>query len=503
MNPKSRFKALFYIMRMAVLLLSFLTVSTSLGLAGPLLPAGDTVLRHDIQVLADRGIITGPVTSWPLAWGPILSQISQFDLSEPQSPDVEASLMRVRTRARWETRMNAITFSATVGGAEAPAQIRSFENTPRESVELGGGMSMTTDRFTVSLNGQVVDQARGSGEVRADGSILGIAIGNYLVSANTLDRWWGPGWDGSIILSNNARPIPAISVDRTFTDAFASKWLRWIGPWDISLIMGQLESLRAVPRARFLGMRFNFRPLPSLELGLSRSAQWCGDGRPCNASTLLDLLLGQDNAGDGGVVANNEPGNQLAGLDFRWSVPRIGLPIALYGQFIGEDEAGGFPSRYLGQVGAELSGSWRRDWSWRWYGEFSGTSCQFHESSPIFDCGYNHSIYQTGYRYRGRSIGHGADNDAELLSTGLLLAAADGLQWQLKLRAGELNRGGAPESRNSLTATPMDIDSLDILHSRPFADGTLALGVGYERLDSPGTSSGGDMRLFFQWRSGY
>ena len=25
------------------------------------------------------------------------------------------------------------------------------------------------------------------------------------------DRWWGPGWDGSLILSNNARPIPAIT----------------------------------------------------------------------------------------------------------------------------------------------------------------------------------------------------------------------------------------------------------------------------------------------------
>jgi hypothetical protein len=59
----------------------------------------------------------------------------------------------------------------------------------------------------------------------------------------------------------------------------------------------------------------NFRPIPSLEIGLSRSAQFCGDGRPCGLSEFWDLFIGNDND----QSLEEQPGNQLAGFDARWS----------------------------------------------------------------------------------------------------------------------------------------------------------------------------------------
>ena len=53
----------------------------SQALAGPNIPAGDLVLRHDIQRLADYGVIKGPVSTWPLGWGPIVEDISRVDSS--------------------------------------------------------------------------------------------------------------------------------------------------------------------------------------------------------------------------------------------------------------------------------------------------------------------------------------------------------------------------------------------------------------------------------------
>ncbi len=138
---------------------------------------------------------------------------------------------------------------------------------------------------------------------------------------------------------------------------------------------GQLESERAVPNAQFWGMRVNFRPLQGLEIGLSRSAQWCGDGRPCGFDMFWDLLLGKDNVGDDGTTPENEPGNQMAGFDARWTNMWFGTPVSLYGQMIGEDEAGGFPSRYLAQFGIEGSGITRGQTSYRWFAEIAGTSC--------------------------------------------------------------------------------------------------------------------------------
>jgi len=304
-----------------------------------------------------------------------------------------------------------LTLPAMRGILPAFALLWSFQAAAGPNI-APGDLAWIGDRLSIQLNAQVVASPADGEDYRADGSAVAVILGNFSISANTLDRWWGPGWDGSLILANNARPIPALSIDRNFTDAFESKWLRWLGPWDLAVHFGQFESDRHVPNTRFFGMRFNFKPFPSLEIGLSRTAQWCGDGRPCGLDTFIDLLLGKDNVGDDGIDLSNEPGNQLAGIDIRWATTVFKQPIAVYGQFIGEDEAGGFPSRYLGQLGLETSGMLGTRWPYRWFGELAGTSCDFYQSTEIFNCACDHGIYETGYRYRGRVVGHAYDNDA-------------------------------------------------------------------------------------------
>ena len=468
--------------------------------AGPFIDPGDLALRHDIQRLSDRNIIKGPVTTWPLAWGPLLDDLGDVDVSS-LPPSIADSVLRLRHRAQIETQSNVLGFQAELGLAAEPTRIRGFRDTPRGEVEVSAGAEWLGDWLSAELNVQYVDGDPEVDEYRADGSMLGIVAGNWSISANTLERWWGPGWDGSLILSNNARPIPSLSVDRLFTDPFESRWLSWLGPWDLSVTFGQLESVREIPNAQFFGMRFTFRPLRSLEIGLSRSAHWCGDGRPCDAGTFFDLLIGNDNRGDPGVTGDNEPGNQLAGIDLRYTPPLFDHAFAVYGQFIGEDEAGGFPSRFLGLIGGEWSGYVLDRWSARLFAEFAGTSCQFHESSELFNCAYNHGTYETGYRYRGRVIGHGADNDARLVSVGALFVDAGRFEWHALLRYGKLNRGGPADARNSLTPTPLDIHSVDVIHRRPLIVGDAEIGLGYESIDgSPSAAFASDARIYLQWR---
>ncbi len=485
--------------RLALLLACF---SFANALAGPYIPAGDLLLRHDIQLLADAGVIKGPTTTWPLAWGPILEDIRDADALNLK-PAVSDALLRVRNRASWETRSKELTYAAKAGVADNATRIRSFQNTPRGKIELGAGISWIDDWFSVELNVQGVDSDQDDDELRADDSLIGVVVGNWSVAASTQQRWWGPGWDGSLILSNNTRPIPSLTIDRIFTDAFETRWLSWLGPWDFSVMFGQLERERAVPNAQFFGMRFNFRPIPSLEVGLSRSAQWCGENRPCDAGTFVDLFLGRDNIGDAGVGADNEPGNQMAGVDFRWSPSFFGMPVSAYGQFIGEDEAGGFPSRYLVQVGLEGSGYLRDKWSYRWFAELAGTSCDFIHDD-LFNCGYRQSIYRSGYTFRGRIIGHGADNDARLVSVGWIMVDEQDSQWRALMRFGDLNRAGAVDATHTLTATPQELAGIDISHSRVFSFGVIDLGVGFEQLDDQATGTTlSDQRLYLQWRSSY
>lgn len=478
-------------------------LAVSSASAGPMMPAGDLALRHDIQRLADSGVIRGTVTTWPMAWAPVLEALDAADATELPADIVDA-LLRVRARANWETRDSELTFTTKVGFSDNPTRIRSFQDTPRGETEISAGAAWIDDWFAADVNLQYVDSEQDDDEFRVDDTYVGVVAGNWSIAGSTQQRWWGPSWDGSIILSNNARPFPAIVIDRVFTDPFETRWLSWIGPWDLSVLFGQLEKEREIPDAQFFGMRFNFRPLPSLEIGLSRTAIWCGDGRPCDASTFADLLIGRDNRGVDGIDESNEPGNQLAGYDIRWTPRFLGRSVSLYVQMIGEDEAGGLPSKYLGQFGVEWSGYLAKRWSARAFAEFSEPVCQFYEDSEVHNCAYNHVIYRTGYRYRGRSIGHGADSDAEIVSAGMILVDAQDTQWRANIRFGKLNAGGRPDVRHSLTPTEQDILSVDVSHARAFSLGTVEIGAGYEEIDDLASGrSDGDARFYVQWRNGF
>jgi hypothetical protein len=251
-------------------------------------------------------------------------------------------------------------------------------------------------------------------------------------------------------------------------------------------------------------MRIAFRPFSSLELGLSRTSQLCGDGRPCGFDTYWDMFWGQDNLDEDDPNADpgDEPGNQLAGFDARWSPGFLERSMAFYAQAIGEDEADFLPSAYLGQLGMEWSGYLFNRWSSRWFLEYAGTKCEFFRNDERANCAYNHGIYQTGYRYKGRSIGHGADNDSDIISMGWVMTDPDEIEWRVLLRGGKLNDEGEPDEANSLTPTEQEIASVTFAHARNFAFGRLELGVGYEWLDDLASGEDEDeATVYLIWRS--
>ena len=102
-------------------------------------------------------------------------------------------------------------------------------------------------------------------------------------------------------------------------------------------------------------MRVEVRPTltDGLEIGFFRMIQLGGEGRPEGLKTWADAFLSQDNYGanTGNNNRSLEPGNQLAGIDLRWKV--LDLPVALYGQVVGEDEDKFLPNCLMFQYGLE------------------------------------------------------------------------------------------------------------------------------------------------------
>ncbi len=465
------------------------------GFAGPWLNPGDAGLRHDLEVLADRGVLRGPITSWPLSWADIARDVLDVDLLEGLDPTTQACLLRVQREARRMTSAGDTRSTVRAAASGHPRMLRTFSDTPREEAEVQAAVEWTGRRFATNLQAGVVGDPDDGQHLRPDGSYVGAHLGNFMLSAGFMERWWGPGWEGSLILSNNARPIPALSVERNYSDAFKSPWLSWIGPWRANILLGQLEGHRAdFAHTRFLAMRISFKPLRQLEIALSRSAQWCGAGRPCGLQTLGDLLAGRDND----QPASEQPGNQMAGYDVRWGFGSI--PLALYAQYIGEDEANGLPSKFLGLGGAEVWGS--SPWGqWRWHAEYADTSCSFSRQAAIFNCAYENSIYRGGYRYRGRAIGHALDNDGRMLSMGALLIDGAGRRWELLLRDVDLNRDATvPQLSHTVAPLAAKLTNIELSHGRELTAGRLQVGIGFDDYGrAPRGSSASQVRGFVQW----
>lgn len=466
--------------------------------ADPWLAPGDEGLRSDLLLLADAGILRGPVTTWPISWPDIARDV----LSAPESGLDEAigdALARVRRLARDASGYGFTGLGLRVSGASEPQTLRGFADTPRETGELALRASWLTDHFAVNLQGAYVADPADGQEVRPDGSYLGVNFGNFMLSAGFMERWWGPGWDGGLILSTNARPIPSITLERNYTDPFKSKLLSWLGPWRASIAMGEAESSGVpVANVRFFAARFNFKPRPWLEFGLTRTAQWCGGDRECDWSTFVDMVLGNDNQVQDGAATAEQPGNQMAGYDLRLRSPWRVLPLAVYTQLIGEDEAGGLPSKFIGQFGLETWGS-NRFASWRLRAEYSGTACNFSRQAPQYDCAYRNSIYPQGYAYRGRIIGHAMDNDSRMYSIAALLTRPNGDVASLLVRRAEINRDGGG---HAISAVPLDVDNVELRYSRGLGAGKINIGVGYES-PATGTDSSSPMHGFVAWQQGF
>lgn len=395
--------------------------------------AGDLGLRHDLQLLVDGGVFNLPTTTWPIPWRDIageLERTSDAKLTEAQA----AAAARLRSRLQTASREGA-TAAVGAAGAEQPVQMRGFADTPREDAEIGGNLTWQANRFSMRATVTAVANASDGKDVRFDGSYVGGLWGNVLISAGFIDKWWGPGYDGSLILSNDARPVPAITIERASSAPFKTRWLSWLGPVRAIVTFGQLEGDRNdAPHAGLFGLRVAAKPLPQLEIAASRTAQLCGEGRPCGLGTWWDMLTGVDN----NQPLDQQPGNQLGGFDVRWAFRSI--PLALYVQAIGEDEANFMPSKYLGLLGAETWGG-SASYSWRAYLEYANTACDFTRSEQVYGCAYESSIYTDGYLHRGRPIGHAADRDAELVSGGVVLLTHSGT-WTARVMGGQLNRGG-------------------------------------------------------------
>jgi len=477
-------------MKKALLLTILASAVFNQAISAPWVEVDDMSLRVDIQLLADSGIINVPVTTYPLMWASIAPSIEQTNYS--QLSEIQKMAF---SHIKREMNKATLTGSKTKMGlyaASGTRQFSSFGNSDYEKIKIRASKEYINNNLAGKIQVNTrdgYDEFTGSNKTNFDGSFIAYKLGNWVVDAGAIEQWWGPGVDTSLIMSNNARPLPAIAVRRNDSAAFESPWLSWIGPWTLTAQMAQLESNRFVPDAKLWSSRATFRPFSQLEIGVAWSYQWGGKGQPNSIENFVRGLLGEVECVNGQATCDElfqtKLGNQLAGFDARWGDTIAGIPYAIYGQMIGEDspKPGTIQitdKSFLWGIETQFSIGQQRIFTNLEYSDTQANCGPRGDTSQ--DCFYEHSIYKSGYRYYRRSIGSTYDNDAETLVLTLFGQQVNGNSWQVKFRNLDLNTNNRdlypndPALGNGVSKIAKQIDQLDLQYQFEVFEGRLTLG---------------------------
>lgn len=404
------------------------------GLCSPWIGTLEPQLHQDLQVLVEWGVLDASVSSYPVPWKGIARQLEMLQVQTLASiPAISAKRLKHYLKAHKRQIGQSVI---SLYGASDDSRFIEFNGAQADKVTF----SITKEFYSSRWAGQISANYERGGESHFDQSFLAYQFGDWNLRVGSLDQWWGPAQSSSLIMSNNAKPVPAISFSRSQATRSKNQWLQYLGPWFFTAQMGQLESERAVPNTKLWMTRFNFTPITGLELGFSWSAMWGGKGQPNSFNDWVKVVTFRSECESReatcDIAFDSKLGNHIAGFDFKYSVMLFEQPFNLYGQRIGEDAA----DFYRVTDNANLLGVSTYLWGSKVYIETSDTNVACGNlGSDIKNCYYEDDIYQSGYRRYGRAIGSTFETDTKMLSIGINKNFSDGDLFELVINRISLN----------------------------------------------------------------
>jgi len=179
-----------------------------------------------------------------------------------------------------------------------------------------------------------------------DRSYLQFNKGIATYGVGKVDRHWSFSNNTSLILSKNARPFESIYLK--LENKFGYDWLPSKANWSFEAFNGFTKGSLNKSEAMLLGIRGIISPFKGLDFELIQTSQWGGDEYSNGISALGSAIFFDSNEG------SNRNINKMAGFGISYLIPISIMPLRIYGQTIGEDEAGNLPSCYAYLAGLEL-----------------------------------------------------------------------------------------------------------------------------------------------------
>lgn len=264
---------------------------------------------------------------------------------------------------------------------------------------------------------------------------LGLKLGRFSI-------WYGPGYHGSLLLSDNSQPFETIELKNRRPFYFPGIF-EYIGQWNMQFFLSRLEKDRHFPRALITGTRVEVYSLPYLGLGINHTAMFGGEGNGGYSFNRFYNALFATGAG-----TDSDRINHLASFDLQFILPHalhqyfpISNGLKLYAEIGAEDNLPGFEFIHRGYLfGAYLPGIFQL--------EDTDLRIEFAQTDPVW---YEHGILKSGYKYKENIIGHHMGTDARDYFLELSKRILENLRLKIAFDYEErLRANPATEKRNEL-----------------------------------------------------
>ena len=431
------------------------------SIASPWAEVGDNQLRADIELLQAAGVVDDVTTQWPLPWQSLLLDLSRADMAV-QSASVQAAAGRVLAQAQAATAPGLAAW-ASLDATNKPGLVYGFDGMSRGEGQAQLSLEGTSGIFSgrVSL-GAITQNYRGNTvKLMPDGSYGAVRLGDALIYAGYLDHWWGPGQISALQLSNDARPMPQVGIERAQTTASSWPMLRWLGPWQAEVFLGYLDGPRIQTDTYYSAARLTIHPLPGFEAAIARTEEFCGQGHAC--VPLRDYFHFANNP-----LSANATSDELA-FDFKYSDTMGEVPYQVYMQLMNEDYSWFNHSGTSHLFGASIfiPAPYNPIKLTAEFTDSISTRHPFSFGDNLYGFSYTNGTFPDGMRYRDRTLGFSLDDDSTLASLQGSWTDAGGRFYELAVHHATIGNSHSVGA-NIVSFTPVVVNMGEARVSLPF-----------------------------------
>lgn len=228
---------------------SILLISSNVY-SSPWIEASDPFLRSSMVALSDGAVLYGVTSTFPLRWSSVTGDGYTSDYLDAEFAHFNYALQTAK--------LNRGNRRFAMSGGNKTLDNDWFADVSRDKWAVEASYEYLANSYAFRLNSSYLEHANDP-ELSFRDSYIALNAGRALLDISMLPRWWGHGWNHSLILATSGNDLDA-----------GLSWIgdnHFLGVWNLNIVTSKLEDLDYAYRT---SIRYASKPNSWLELGLTQ-----------------------------------------------------------------------------------------------------------------------------------------------------------------------------------------------------------------------------------------